>query len=361
MNRKSPLFFIDWYLLIPIFILIIISLTALFSVNIVFFRSQLLFIIFSIFIFVIFARLNYRILHFYALPIYIASIIVLLFVLLVGFESRGATRWFDIFGFRIQFSEILKPFLLISLASFLSIKNSIHIKVFIAIGLLSLPIIFFIFRQPDLGSALIYAGTIGMTLLLYGFPLWWFIGLIVGIISCFPLILPFLHSYQRQRLFTFLHLTDDPLGTSYNAIQSVIAVGSGMLLGKGVGQGTQSGLQFLPERHTDFIFATISEQLGFIGSSIVIFSFCFLLVRLYILCSYTDDAFCKIFILSVFSLLLIQFFVNIGMNIGILPVVGVTLPFVSYGGSSFLSNAILLGLVTSMVHLDNRRQVLEIK
>jgi rod shape determining protein RodA len=151
------------------------------------------------------------------------------------------------------------------------------------------------------------------------------------------------------------------LGLSYNAIQAVIAVGSGMLLGKGLGLGTQSGLRFLPERHTDFIFASLSEELGIIGALLLILTFIFLLYRIFIIFREQSELFPKIFSAIAFSIIFLQFFVNIGMNIGILPIVGITLPFVSYGGSSLLSNLILLGILSSMNKNIQEHRVLEIK
>jgi rod shape determining protein RodA len=151
------------------------------------------------------------------------------------------------------------------------------------------------------------------------------------------------------------------LGVSYNVIQSVIAVGSGMFFGKGIGLGTQSGLRFLPERHTDFIFATLSEQLGFVGSILIVTCFVFLLYRIYKKSLKLSDSFEKNYFTIVFLVFLIQSFVNIGMNIGILPIVGVTLPFISYGGSSLLSNFIFLGFMTAIGKSSGKREVLEIK
>ncbi|MGA2968151.1 MAG: FtsW/RodA/SpoVE family cell cycle protein, partial [Candidatus Levyibacteriota bacterium] len=185
-------------------------------------------------------------------------------------------------------------------------------------------------------------------------------GLILPLLAVFPLVWRLLHEYQRQRILTFLDPGKDPLGTSYNVIQSVIAVGSGMLMGRGLGQGTQSGLRFLPERHTDFIFATISEQLGFIGVLIVLICFACILYKIYIIFINSDDKFSKVFAAIIFFSFLIQIFVNIAMNIGILPIVGVTLPFVSYGGSSLLSNFIFLGFLAA-INKGHRQEILEIK
>ncbi|MGH7245750.1 MAG: FtsW/RodA/SpoVE family cell cycle protein, partial [Candidatus Levyibacteriota bacterium] len=268
-------------------------------------------------------------------------------------------RWIDILGFRFQFSELLKPFLAVILAGFLT-KKPATLKRFGLVFLLLLPMAFLIFRQPDLGNALIYSGVVLITVFMYGFSFWYFLvgGAVILILS--PIAWRFFHAYQRQRILTFLHFTNDPLGTSYNLVQSIIAVGSGMFFGKGLGQGTQSGLRFLPERHTDFIFATLSEDLGFFGGLLIILAFGFLFYRIYAIYTETEDAFLKTFLIAAFALLLIQFFVNIGMNIGIMPIVGVTLPFVSYGGSSLVANAILLGMISSVARNAKKKHLLEI-
>lgn len=360
MNREG-FFAIDWSLLIPAGILLIMGLTTLFSINPSFFTSQLIFAILSILAFLLFSHINYKILEVYAVPIYITSLIVLAFVLLLGFESRGAVRWIDIFGFRIQFSEILKPFLIISLASFLGNRKSSSLNTLILSILLLLPIAFFIYLQPDLGNALIYAGATFLTLLVFGFPLLWFGCGILVLALLSPIFWQFLHSCQKQRILTFLNPTSDPLGTSYNAIQALIAVGSGSLLGKGLGQGTQSILRFLPERHTDFIFATLAESFGLIGGLLVILTFAFLLYRIFVLFQNCDDKFRKTFSACSFFLLLIQFFINIAMNIGLTPIVGITLPFVSYGGSSVLSSFIILGILSSFSSSIRNKDTLEIR
>jgi rod shape determining protein RodA len=176
-----------------------------------------------------------------------------------------------------------------------------------------------------------------------------------------PLIWPHLHDYQQQRIITFLNPTADPLGTSYNSMQAIIAVGSGSFFGKGWFQGTQSSLLFLPERHTDFIFATLSEGLGFIGAAFVVLTFGFLCYRVYLIFRDAQDRFTQVFAASFFSLLIVQGFMNIGMNVGLLPIVGVTLPFVSFGGNSLLSNFIFLGILSTMSISQKHKNVLEIK
>ncbi|MBI2028527.1 MAG: rod shape-determining protein RodA [Candidatus Levybacteria bacterium] len=357
MNRRFY-FDIDWALITPIMVLATLSLVTLFSINIELFKNQLLFLIIGIIAFLFFSKVNYSIIKLYSFPIYIASVVSFVLVLFIGIESRGSSRWFEILGFRFQFSEIFKPFLAISLSSYLGSKESYSLKTFFIVFCLLVPLAFLIFMQPDLGNALIYGMVVVLTLLAYGFPKRFFLGLLVLGFLAFPVVFRFLHDYQRERILTFLN-PSDPLGLSYNIIQSVISVGSGMLFGRGLGLGTQSSLRFLPELHTDFIFATISEQLGFVGAITIVLAFFVLLYRILKIISHQEEIFSKIFSIAAFFLIFIQFFVNIGMNIGMLPIVGITLPFVSYGGSSLLSSFILIGLISAINKKTS--QVLEIR
>jgi len=359
MNKSY--FRVDFGLLISALVLVILGVSGIYSLNITLFKSQLIFLIGSLLAFFFFSQVNYQSIKIYSLPIYITSIVLLVIVLIVGIESRGTVRWVEFFGFRIQFSEILKPFLALSLASFLTDKESYAFRSFIVAILLILPIFMLIFLQPDLGNALIYFITLLLVLFTFGFPIRYFIVFFATAMLFMPIFWNFLKVYQKQRIMTFLELKVDPLGSSYNAIQSVIAVGSGMVFGKGFGQGTQSVLRFLPERHTDFIFATLSEELGFVGASLMITAYFFLLYRILVIAREAKEKFIKVFAVCSFFLLAAQFFVNVGMNIGIVPIVGVSLPFVSYGGSSLLSSFILLGFLTSMGKYAERKETLEIR
>lgn len=359
MNRRS-LFNIDWGLIAPVIVLVIFSLTTLFSIDLSLFKNQLIYFVIGIFAFLFFSQTNYKTVKLYSIPIYVLSIILLTIVLIIGAETRGSVRWLEFLGFRVQFSEILKPFLAISLSSYLSSKNNYSLKTLFLIGCFLTPIVFLVFLQPDLGNALIFIMVSVLTLIVFGFPLRLFLGGLLFFSLFSPIVWKFLHDYQKARILTFLN-PNDPLGLSYNAIQSVIAVGSGMLAGRGLGLGTQSGLRFLPERHTDFIFATLSEELGMIGAILVVLTFAFLLYKIFIISTNQEDLFGKIFSIVVFSLIFSHFFVNIGMNIGIIPIVGITLPFISYGGSSLLSNFILLGILSSMNRNESSKRVLEIR
>lgn len=359
--RNKSLFGLDWWLLVPVFVLVIISLVTLLSLSKALFLNQLSALGVGLVVFFLASRLRVEILESFRVPIYIISLILLVVVLIIGFESNGAVRWISVFGISVQFSEVLKPFLAISFCSYLSKRNGTSFRSLgVILGLL-IPIFILVALQPDLGNALIYAGVVGIVLLVYGFPFKWFGLLSLPFILVTPIFWGFLHDYQQKRLLTFINPTSDPLGASYNVIQAMIAVGSGMFLGKGLSQGTQSGLRFLPERHTDFIFATLSEGLGFVGSMIVISAFVLLCLRVYMIFMKMENQFAKLFAACVFSFLLIHSFVNIGMNIGLLPIVGVTLPFVSYGGNSLLSNFIFLGILSSLATTYSRRSVLEIR
>ena len=272
--RKKSLLGIDWWLFTPVIALIAISLVTLLSLNKALFFNQLFTLCVGLVGFYLISRLRIETLQQLAVPIYIVSLILLFIVLIIGFESHGAVRWISLFGFPIQFSEVLKPFLALALASHLSKVDKSSFKSFLMIIVLLLPVFLLIAFQPDLGNAVIYAGVVLLVLVVYGFPWRWFLLLLLPFLLVSPVLWSILHDYQRRRLLTFLNPTSDPLGASYNVIQATIAVGSGMFLGKGLTQGTQSGLRFLPERHTDFIFATLSEGLGFVGGFIVLIAFC---------------------------------------------------------------------------------------
>lgn len=354
-------FKLDWWLLAPVFILIIISLTTLLSVNIVYFKSQIISLVVALIAFIFFSRVNLEIFKQFKKPIYFISLILLAIIFFIGIESRGAIRWIEIFGGRIQFSELLKPFLAVCFAAFLAESGYSKSKSFFLSLLFMIPIVLLIVLQPDLGSGLIYVFVGLFVLLVTGYPLYLFGLAFLPVLIGAPFIWTMLHDYQRQRILTFIHPASDPLGTSYNSIQAIIAVGSGTFWGRGWFQGTQSSLKFLPERHTDFIFATLSEGIGFIGAAVVVLAFIFLCYRVYIIFKNSEDQFSKIFAACCFGFFLIQGFVNIGMNIGFLPIVGVTLPFVSFGGNSLLSNFIFLGILTGISFNQKREHVLEIR
>ncbi len=343
---------IDWRLFIPILILLSISLTIIKSVAPSEFVSQLLFSFVSIVFFVVFSRIDYQIFFSLFLPEYFLSLIFLVLPYLFGVISRGAVRWLQIGTFSLQPSEIVKPFLIIAFCSIAAgnVKNKL-----LWLVLAFLPPGALIFFQPDLGTTLIVlVGWMAIVVTKLSFKN--ILIILVGLaLLAWPMYRFVLHDYQRQRLLTFVNPYTDPLGRGYHVIQSTIAVGSGQWFGRGLGHGSQSQLQFLPEHHTDFVFAALSEELGLFGGSVVLVVMFFLLFRIYQISQSTTDPAAALFSLSVLVILFFQTFVNIGMNIGIAPVTGVTLPFVSYGGSSLLSLGITLGLVSSIANKSGSR------
>ena len=353
----------DWGIGVPAFLLLSISLIVLSSLDIELFQSQLIFSILGILMFFIVSSLHIQSLRNLHILFYICSLILLVSLFLVGVEVRGARRWIEFFGVRIQFSELVKPALILAFASLLSRwRGKVSLVNLLTSGALFIPIAFLLLRQPDLGSALIYAVTFVSMLFFGGMGMWYIIvGLLFTTISL-PLIWRLLAEYQRNRIITFINPKHDPQGIGYNAIQSAIAVGSGLLLGRGLGRGVQSQLQFLPERHTDFIFATLSEEFGFLGSCVLLTVYFLLFFRILQIARNTDDLFELYTIIGIFMLLLSQTFMNIGMNVGLVPIAGVTLPLLSYGGSSLISTMVLLGIVNaiSITKMD-KKGTLEIR
>lgn len=351
---------IDFFLLLPALILVAISLTTLYSIDVGLFKQQLMALILSLFLYFIFLNIDFRAVSSFSKQIYVAILIALGLLFIIGIEAKGAVRWIDIFGVRLQFSEIFKPFFILVLAHFLTRDDSHSLGKFITSLILLFPIFFLVLRQPDLGNAIIYFLAALCMMFVYGFPTRYFLSFAALVAIPMPIFFSLLKEYQRQRIFSFVNSTSDPFGSSYNAIQSLISVGSGGFLGKGFGQATQSILRFLPERHTDFIFATISESLGFIGGIVILALFIFLLGHIYRIAVSSKDSFSYLVSLGLFFVILIHVFFNVGMNLGILPIVGITLPLVSYGGSSLLTNFVILSILSSIRSEEKKPTMFEI-
>ncbi len=285
-------------------------------------------------------------------PAYFLILFLLMAVFILGIETRGSVRWIPLGIFNVQPSEFAKPVLILFLAKFWSGRQTSWLNVLKSL-LYSVPLILLIFKQPDLGSAMTII-SIWMGML---FAAKISIKKILVLALIFALIIPvswsFLHDYQKQRITSFLAPESDPLGKGYNLIQSTIAVGSGELLGRGLGRGTQSRLQFLPEFRTDFIFASIAEELGFLGSVLILSFYLLLLSYLLRVAQKANDSFQFLVVIGVISMFLFQVAVNIGMNVGILPITGITLPLISYGGSSLIATFLSLGMAASCA-MDKR-------
>ena len=322
-----------------------------------FVNRQILYLIFAIGVFLSVSLINYKILLNNSHWLYLGTVVLLLVTIILGLETRGSTRWIDLGIINLQASEIAKPVLVLFLTKFL-VKNSPKIPKNILLSFLIMIVpTFMIFKQPDLGSAvvlfLIWVGLIYVAGLRFShFFLLGTAGLIL-----LPIGFSFLKNYQKERLLTFLNPDADPLGSGYNVVQSIIAVGSGEFFGRGFGRGTQSHLNFLPEQKTDFIFATTAEELGFVGILLLLGLFTILLFRIINIATVAEKKEGALLCYGAAFVVAIQLFINAGMNMGLLPITGITLPFVSFGGSSLISMAILLGLVNS-VYLSRKKQLI---
>lgn len=346
------------FIVVISFLLLTIGISVIFSSSkeLAFQQSVFAFLGFLIFLFL--SNFDYRSLKGLIFPSFLFIIFLLIFVFILGIETRGTVRWIPLGFFNIQPSEFAKPVLILLLASYWTKNTPTWLNIFKSL-LMCLTLAIIIFKQPDLGSTLtILAIWFGM-LIASKISMKKIIILILIGLLILPLGWFFLHDYQRSRIFGFLTPTSDPLGRGYNQIQSMIAVGSGQLLGRGIGRGTQSHLQFLPEFRTDFIFASIAEELGFVGSFIIIILYLFLFLYSLRIAQKSYDSFGYLIVFGVTSQLSFQTFVNIGMNIGILPITGITLPLISYGGSSLISTFISLGLISSVARVGKFKRSID--
>jgi rod shape determining protein RodA len=281
---------------------------------------------------------------------YLIIVVMLIWTINFGVTASGSQRWIDLYFINIQPSELMKIFIILCLAKFFHRKrlenvNSIY-SVIISLIIIFLPMSLVII-QPDLGTSLLIS--------ISGILVLWFAGLnqkyffysfLISILSL-PFIISFLKPYQKLRVLTFLNPDRDPLGAGYQIIQSKIAVGSGGLFGKGFLKGTQSYLEFLPEKHTDFIFTLFSEEFGFLGSVILLMIYATIIYRIIKIGSISRSYFAKIFCYSFGASIFVYIVINMSMVLGMLPIVGSPLPIMSYGGSSMLATMIGLGIVMS--------------
>ena len=312
--------------------------------------KQCIWVFVGIVIMLIIAKADYIKILDYAYFIYFLNIIVLLLLLFFGGERYGARRWISIGPFSFQPSEFMKITVILVLAAFLGERRE---KIgtlgnFISSFLVIAPAGVLIFLQPDLGTAFVFLPILFAILFVAGEKIKYFLITIgMGLISM-PLFWHFLKDYQKSRLMVFMNPNLDPLGAGYTIIQSKIAIGSGGFLGKGWLNGTQSYLKFLPERHTDFIFSVIGEEWGFLGTLILVGLYSFIILRGIKIISETDDLYGKCIATGIITLISFQVFVNIAMTVGLMPVVGLPLPAISYGGSNTITSLISAGLLLSV-------------
>lgn len=320
--------------------------------------QQSIFAVVGIILYMMVSHIDYRTLTTLIKPSYFVVILLLIIVLILGYETRGSLRWIPLGPINIQPSEFAKPVMILFLSLFWTKHSPSWINIGKSLFLVLIPGAM-IYKQPDLGTFLtIMAIWVGL-LFAARISLKKIITLLLLASIVIPLGFSTLHDYQRQRITSFLSPESDPLGTGYNIIQSTIAVGSGQVMGRGLGHGTQSRLQFLPEYRTDFIFASIAEDLGFVGSILIIIIYLFLFSYCLHHSSKSSDAFGYLIIFGTVSMLFFQTVVNIGMNMGVFPITGITLPLISYGGSSLISTMIILGMITSVINHGKKRYLPE--
>ncbi|MBU0646916.1 rod shape-determining protein RodA [Patescibacteria group bacterium] len=349
----------DWILFSAVLLLVCFGLAEIYSValgqntaDLFKFKKQIFFVVIGLLLLFCFAFFDYHLLRSYSNYFFILGVAVLSGVLVFGQTIRGTRGWFDVGGFSLQPVEFIKFILILFLARYFS-SASIRINPLKHILLTGSGLAIFlvlVLAQPDFGSALIL------------FLLWFVLITLIGLNKKYLLIIVlimvmmmtmswlfFFKTYQKERILTFLDPSSSSLEQGYNITQAIIAVGSGGITGRGLGFGFQSQLKFLPEAQTDFIFAVVSEESGFIGVFLVLLFFAIFFYRcLYHLRRINND-FGIFFILGVMCLIFIEMFINIGMNIGILPVVGIALPFLSYGGSAMISSLMLVGVIESII------------
>ncbi len=301
--------------------------------------------------FVVAAAVDYRWLKGFAWPLYFVNIGLLVLSLAVGSGVGGSARWISVFGLQFQFSELAKILMAIVLAAFLASREEriADLGTILGSGLLVIPPLVLVALQPDLGTALVFVAMLAGTLFMAGASLRWLAVLGAAAVAAAPFAWTYLlRDYQKQRLISFLDPAADPQGSGYHVIQSTIAVGSGGLLGKGLTNSTQNQLDFLPVETTDFVFAVLAEELGFIGALVVFTLFALLLWRVLLAAWRSEDLFGLAFGGAVASMILFQLLVNVGMVLGIMPVTGIPLPFVTHGGASLISIGIGLGILESI-------------
>lgn len=348
---------IDYSIIILIYLLSIIGILVIYGSTSsipqlkTIYIKQTIWLVISTIVFIVILFINYNDLKKILFLLYFANILLLIFLLFFGKAVHGSTSWFAIGSVRFQPSEIMKVITVIFLAMYLSEERD---KGFLTIDNFGKPILItllpmlLILKQPDLGTAIIFMPCLLVMLYLANAKIRPLILFILFLAVSASGVYPFLKTYQKERIFIFLNPGSDSLGKGYNIIQSQIALGSGKLLGKGWGHGTQTEFQFLPEHHTDFIFSSLIEQFGFIGGIFVLFLFYMLIQRSLNIAKESKDFFGSYMVIGLIMIVIVHIIMNIGMTSGLMPVTGIPLPFISYGGSSLLTMFVIYGLIINV-------------
>ena len=322
-------------------------------------QRQGLFAFIDIIIAVLCMNFDYRGLQQCGKTLYIFNLIMLVAVMLFGHAALGAQRWIQIGFISIQPSEFSKLIMIICLAAILENRigrlntpqDLLPVAIYVGIPFL------LVLKQPDLGTSLVFIAIFfGMTIAC-GINWKLFTAIIVAGVAALPVLWQFLKDYQKMRIMVFLDPNVDPLGSGYHIIQSKIAIGSGMLFGKGLFEGTQSQLNFLPENHTDFIFAVVGEEFGFAGAALLLFLYLLVLWRGMQIARDASDIFGRLLAVGITSMLAFHVLVNVGMTTGIMPVTGIPLPLMSYGISSLTTNILAIAILMN-IHLRKQKLLL---
>jgi rod shape determining protein RodA len=345
---------LDYILLTSVFLLSTISLFVMYSTD----GGEILYhtkshfskiiIFFPLMIFIAFFNIKWW--HNFSYLFYIVVILLLIYVSFFGIKSSGSRRWMDLYLFNLQPSELMKIAIILCLAKYyhrVKIENVNSLTSIITVLTIILVPIFMVLSQPDLGTSILIASSALIILWLGGVKIKYFIYSFIVFLISLPFVISFLKPYQKLRILTFMDPDRDPLGAGYQIIQSKIAIGSGGLDGKGFLKGTQSYLDFLPEKHTDFIFTLFSEEFGFIGSVGLLLLYTIIIVRIIQIGAISRSSFAKMFCFGFAFAIFIYITVNLSMVLGLLPIVGSPLPIMSYGGSSMLATMIGFGIVLS--------------
>jgi rod shape determining protein RodA len=351
---------VDPYLLIATFLLIVYGLVMTYSVTAesrTFTGDPMQFVIrgalwagIGLAVMVAVAMFDYAWLGTFAPLLYLMTLGLLLVVLAIGQESLGAQRSVNFGGISFQFSEVGKVLMIVVLAKYFADRHDkIGSPIVVAGGLVILgPAVALVYKQPDLGTSLVFVAIFFGLAFIAGARMWQLVGMVAIVGAAFPLIWSFLKPYQQARLTAFLDPYSDPQGAGWNIIQSLIAVGSGQATGKGLTAGTQSPLGYLPIAESDFVFAGLAEDLGFVGAVILFALYIALLLAALRIAFRARDPFGMLLGAGVVSMLLFQILVNVGMAISLMPVTGIPLPFISHGGSSLVSICFALGVLQSV-------------
>ena len=311
-------------------------------------KNHIIKFIFSSIVYIFILLINYKFIKSLSLYFYLISVASLIFLIFFGIESAGSKRWISLGFFSIQPSEFAKIFLVLAIAKYYSevvyIKDHSLIKSIFPILLILVPF-FLIVNQPDLGTSLLLVANGLSIIIVSGISIWLIVIGFIIFISLIPIAWNLLHNYQQNRILTFLNPENDPLGSGYHIAQSKIAIGSGGFTGKGYMQGSQSQLEFIPEIHTDFVFSIFSEEFGFLGSIIIILLHFYLFFYGMKSSFYANNEFDKLVVFGLTINYFFYFLINVSMVIGLVPVVGVPLPIISYGGSSMLAIIISFAII----------------